>query len=171
MQGQQPVLRQTDQQQLLQATNIVIKMNEVIQPITPVGKYFILIGDCFHVHTECGELFPFEMPKSLTRACCSQTGNFHRIKKKTMLLLSNCVSHMDIFRQLNMKSWSNCRAYSTVWFIRNEYDFITETPINTKKHRLRFKRTMEIFQNSDSANGAGEMVRREGECGGYILMD
>lgn len=40
MQGQQPVLRQSDQQQLLQTTNFVIKMNEVIQPITPVGECY-----------------------------------------------------------------------------------------------------------------------------------
>lgn len=40
MQGQQPVLRQPDQQTLLQqTTSLVIKMNEVIQPITPVGEY------------------------------------------------------------------------------------------------------------------------------------
>lgn len=40
MQGQQPVLRQTDQSPILQQSgNIVIKMNENIQPITTVGKF------------------------------------------------------------------------------------------------------------------------------------
>lgn len=38
MQGQQPVLRQTDQSPILPG-NIVIKMSETIQPITTVGKY------------------------------------------------------------------------------------------------------------------------------------
>lgn len=39
MQGQQTVLRQTDQSPVSQQTgNIVIKMNETIQPITTVGK-------------------------------------------------------------------------------------------------------------------------------------
>lgn len=39
MQGQQPVLRQMDQSPILQQPgNIVIKMNENIQPITTVGK-------------------------------------------------------------------------------------------------------------------------------------
>lgn len=42
MQGQQPVLRQTDQSPILQPGNIVIKMNENIQPITTVGK-------CHHI--------------------------------------------------------------------------------------------------------------------------
>lgn len=39
MQGQQPVLRQTDQSPILQQPGIVIKMNENIQPITTVGMY------------------------------------------------------------------------------------------------------------------------------------
>lgn len=40
MQGQQSALRQTDQSPILQQPgNIVIKMNETIQPITTVGKY------------------------------------------------------------------------------------------------------------------------------------
>lgn len=43
MQGQQPVLRQSDQSPILQQPgNIVIKMNENIQPITTVGK-------CLHI--------------------------------------------------------------------------------------------------------------------------
>lgn len=40
MQGQQPVIRQSDQQTILQQpTSIVIKMNESIQPMTTVGMY------------------------------------------------------------------------------------------------------------------------------------
>lgn len=40
MQGQQPVIRQTDQQTILQQpASIVIKMNEPIQQITPVGEF------------------------------------------------------------------------------------------------------------------------------------
>lgn len=38
MQGQQPVIRQADQQILQQPTSIVIKMTDGIQQITPVGK-------------------------------------------------------------------------------------------------------------------------------------
>lgn len=40
MQGQQPVIRQADQQilQQQQPTSIVIKMTDGIQQITPVGK-------------------------------------------------------------------------------------------------------------------------------------
>lgn len=39
MQGQQPVIRQGDQQILQQPASIVIKMTEGIQQITPVGKF------------------------------------------------------------------------------------------------------------------------------------
>lgn len=39
MQGQQPVIRQGDQQILQQSASIVIKMTEGIQQITPVGKF------------------------------------------------------------------------------------------------------------------------------------
>lgn len=40
MQAQQPVIRQSDQQIILQQpAGIVIKMNEPIQQITPVGKF------------------------------------------------------------------------------------------------------------------------------------
>lgn len=39
MQGQQPVIRQGDQQILQQPTSIVIKMTDGIQQITPVGKF------------------------------------------------------------------------------------------------------------------------------------
>lgn len=44
MQGQQPVIRQSDQQTILQQpAGIIIKMNEPIQQITPVGKFKIRI--------------------------------------------------------------------------------------------------------------------------------
>lgn len=39
MQGQQPVIRQGDQQILQPSASIVIKMTEGIQQITPVGKF------------------------------------------------------------------------------------------------------------------------------------
>lgn len=43
MQGQQPVIRQADQQILQQPTQIVIKMTDGIQQITPVGKFCLTI--------------------------------------------------------------------------------------------------------------------------------
>lgn len=50
MQGQQPVIRQSDQQTILQQpAGIVIKMNEPIQQITPVGKLKIFIFSLFRI--------------------------------------------------------------------------------------------------------------------------
>lgn len=41
MQGQQPVIRQADQQISQQPAQIVIKMTDGIQQITPVGKFLL----------------------------------------------------------------------------------------------------------------------------------